>query len=329
MFGVGAGVVLQTGSNLTNVSAGDVVLLSFDHCGTCHECKDDFPSYCHQYAALNFGGKRPDGSRAIALTDGTPVSSRFFGQSSFAKMAVVSGFCLVQVPRSTDLALFAPLGCGIQTGVGTILNTLDVRTGQSLAVFGVGAVGLAAVMAGKMRGAHPIIAVDLDQKRLDLAECIGASHKILASDPAIDVVQEIVRLCPGNGVNRAVDCTGVVQVIDQMIRSLASRGKAATVGAPPPGKGATIDAFTHIIKGTHYIGSCEGDSSPQKVLVHLWLIHFVGANTHQIIPSLLRLHSEGHLPLEKITTIYEDKDYQQAFEDVRTGKTIKAVIKWK
>ncbi|KAJ6020159.1 hypothetical protein N7499_003451 [Penicillium canescens] len=310
--GSGGGVLLKAGAHLTHLTAGSKVLLSFNSCGICRECVSSFPSYCQNYSSLNFGGRREDGSQPLSLPLGTKLFSNFFGQSAFSKLAIVNGRTIVQVPQSTDLALFAPLGCGIQTGAGTILNTLDVRPGQSLVVFGVGAVGLACVMAGKLRGADPLIAVDIDPTRLDLAIKLGATHGILASDITLGIVEEIKRLCPGNGVQRAVDCSGVPSVIEQMIKSLGSRGKAATVGAPAPGKSVNIDVFTHIIKGTHYIGSCEGDCVPSE-----------------IIPYLIEKHSQGLFPLEELVTVYDGKDFTKAFEDARKGMVVKAVLRWK
>lgn len=214
---------------------------------------------------MNFGGRRQDGSQPLSLADGTSLFSAFFGQSSFSKIAVVSGRTIVRVPPSTDLSLFAPLGCGIQTGAGTVLNTLDVQLGQSLAIFGVGTVGLSCIMAGKLRKASPLIAVDINADRLKLAELLGATHTILSSDGSVDVVSRICSISGGNGVSRAADCSGVPSVIESMIQSLGSRGKAATIGAPAPGSCVKLDVFAHIVKGTHYIGSCEGDSVPAEV----------------------------------------------------------------
>lgn len=200
----------------------------------------------------------------METSEGISVFSHFFGQSSFAKHAVVSSRSVVPVPSSTDLALFSPLGCGIQTGFGTVVNTLNVLAGESLVVFGVGAVGLSCVMAGKLRGAYPLVAVDVHGERLDLARKLGATHTIL-SDGSVDVVDQIREACGGRGVERAVDCSGVPRVIEDMIRSLGSRGRAASVGAPAPGVSVKVDVFGHIVKGAHYIGSCEGDCEPIKV----------------------------------------------------------------
>lgn len=262
----GAGTILEVGSDLKDLAVGDKVLLSFNHCLKCAECTSSHPAYCHAFGQLNFSGRRADGGQPFILSEGNQkLYASFFGQSSFAKIAVVSGASILKVPSSTKLELYAPLGCGVQTGAGSVLNTLDVQKDQSLAVFGAGSVGLSAIMAGKLRGANPLIAVDLDAARLDIALKLGATHKILASDKEIDVVKEIINICQPNGVARAVDCTGVPMVIEQMIRSVGSRGKAATVGAPAPGKTVSIDVFNHLLMGREYVGCVEGDSIPSKV----------------------------------------------------------------
>lgn len=255
-------MVIETGKEVTSVNKGDKVLLSFSHCGTCAECLDDHPAYCHFFNDRNFGGKRPDGSSAMSK-DGKPVWSTFFGQSSFSRYTLVHKSSCVVVPATTDLELFAPLGCGIQTGAGAVLNSLNVRPGSTLAVFGVGSVGMAAVMAGKIRGARTIIAIDLQQSRLDLAMSLGATHGILGSDS--DVLEQIIAICPPKGVDFAVDCAGVPAVIRTMIDALGMRGRCATVGAPGPGIPVSVDIMQHLTGGKEYIGCSEGDSSPNKV----------------------------------------------------------------
>ncbi|KAH0592255.1 hypothetical protein MHUMG1_10001 [Metarhizium humberi] len=229
----GAGIVKEIGSQVRHVAVGDKVLLSFAHCQQCAQCDDGHPAHCYSFKALNFGGTRPDGSSAMRRQEergGQALYSRFFGQSSFSRHTVVSVSSLVKVPDTTDLALFAPLGCGLQTGAGAVLNTLDVQPGGSVAVFGAGSVGMSAIMAAKMRRAKIIIAIDLQKSRLELASRLGATHTLLGSDP--DIVAKIGELAPPNGVNYAVDCTGVPAVIETMIQALGSRGHAASVGAP-------------------------------------------------------------------------------------------------
>lgn len=197
-------------------------------------------------------------------SDEQGIFSSFFGQSSFARRTLVHRSCVVKVPDDTDLALFAPLGCGIQTGAGAVLNTLNVTPQSTLVVFGAGSVGMASIMAGRMRGAKTIIAVDLQPERLDLAKRLGATHGIQAG-PGIDVVGEIQRLCPPNGADFAVDCTGSPRVVRSMIDCLGTRGRAATVGAPGFGIDVPVNIMEQLTFGKEYVGCCEGDSLPAKV----------------------------------------------------------------
>ncbi|KAJ9313958.1 hypothetical protein DTO271D3_5846 [Paecilomyces variotii] len=307
----GAGVVIETGSALKTVSKGDKVLLSFSHCQECGQCTSGHPAYCSDWNARNFGGKRADGSAAMRAGDGkTPIFSTFFGQSSFSQLALVHKSCMVKVPPETDLALFAPLGCGIQTGAGAVLNTLDVQPGTTVAVFGVGAVGMSAIMAAKIRRAKTIIAVDLNEQRLALAKRLGATHGVVGSAP--DVVDQIKKLSPPAGVDFGVDCTGVPKVVRTMIDSLGVRGKAATVGAPGPGVEATVEVLSHLIMGKSYIGCCEGDSNPSE-----------------FIPYLIEQHNKGQFPLEELVTFYDITDHEKAIRDTQQGTALKAVLKWR
>ncbi|KAK1148965.1 hypothetical protein N8T08_007640 [Aspergillus melleus] len=308
----GAGTVLQTGSSLTSIQPGDKVLLSFNHCGNCTYCKSSHPAYCTTWAPLNFSGKRLDGTATLYdPNSAAPMHGTFFGQSSFMRRALVSGSSIVKVPRDTELPLFAALGCGFQTGAGCVLNTLRVTRGSSLVVFGVGAVGMAGVMAGVMAGASTIIAVDLNEGRLALASELGATHVI--DGKSEDVEGQIKRICePGNGAQFAMDGTGVPRVIETMVKCLGTKGRAATVGAPKPGSTVAIDVFQHLIMGREYVGSTEGD---------------VDART--FIPFLIEEHAKGRFPIEKLISYYDIKDYQTAFQDMKATKVIKPVLLWK
>ena len=198
-----------------------------------------------------------------AGNNGTPLRSNFFGQSTFANFAIVNARCLVKVPKDAPLALYAPLGCAMQTGAGALLNTLNMRRGASVAVFGTGSVGMAAIMAAKMQGSSVIIGVDIDQGRLEIAKSLGATHSLHGSGS--DIVDQIREICDGDGVEYAVDCTGVPAVVERMIKALGNAGKAATCGAAPPGTKASVDIFEHITRGKQYIGCNLGDSVPQQV----------------------------------------------------------------
>jgi aryl-alcohol dehydrogenase len=147
----GAGVVQAVGAQVTGLAPGDHVVLGFAACRECAQCRGGAPAYCEQFALLNFGGCRADGS--TCLHDGAgQVSSHFFGQSSFATHAVVAARNVVKVDGDVPLALLGPLGCGIMTGAGTVFHALDLHEGESLLVIGGGPVGLSAVMAAKVRG---------------------------------------------------------------------------------------------------------------------------------------------------------------------------------
>ena len=303
---------------MTSCAKGDKVLLSFSHCEECAECKAGHPAYCHTFNDRNFGGIRPGrgavgepGTSAMLTseTDKSPVYSSFFGQSSFARHTLVHRSSVVKVDPATDLALFAPMGCGMQTGAGAVLNSLNVREGSTVAVFGVGSVGMAAVMAAKLRKAKTIIAIDLQQSRIDLAKKLGATHGVIGSDK--DVVEQIRAIVPPLGVDFAVDCTGVPQVVRTMIDALGSRGRASTVGAPGFGKCAEISIMDHLTYGKEYVGCCEGDSLPKEFL-----------------PYLMEEQRKGNFPLQEFIAYYDVKDYGKALHDTHTGKVIKAVLKW-
>ncbi|KAH6651346.1 chaperonin 10-like protein [Chaetomium tenue] len=315
----GAGVVLAAGSAVQHVSAGDKVLLSFSHCETCAACTSGHPAYCHGFNARNFGGRRPDGTPSLFAAasgggegkTGKGLFSAFFGQSSFARHTLAHRSTVVRVPLETDLALYAPLGCGMQTGAGAILNSLGVKPGSSVAVFGVGSVGMAAVMAAaKIAGAGVVVAVDLQQSRLELAMKLGATHAVLGSEK--DVVGRMREICPPLGVDYAVDCTGVPAVIRTMIDSLGTRGRGATVGAPGFGKCVSVDVMEHLTYGKEYVGCVEGDSLPEK-----------------FIPYLMDVHKKGQFPLEEFVRYYDFEDHEKAIEDTHSGKVIKAVLRWK
>jgi len=171
----GAGVVEQVGKLVKGVKQGDHVVLSYQSCGHCRQCRSGHPSGCEHLYEANFGFKRLDGSNALQRSG---VRGHFFGQSSFATHALATERNLVVVPKDLNLELLAPLGCGLQTGAGTVINSLKIKGGASIAIFGTGAVGIAAVMAARIVGACPIIGVDIHQMRLELALELGATHVI-------------------------------------------------------------------------------------------------------------------------------------------------------
>src|ERR1700691_669318 len=222
----GAGIVEKIGPRVVKVRPGDHVVLSFMSCGACRQCVQGRPNNCENFNAHNFSGGRADGSRSLEDESGL-IHDHFFGQSSFSTYALANQRSVVKVPKEAPLELLGPLGCGIQTGAGAVMNALKVGHGQSFAAFGSGAVGLAAIMAARAVGATTIIAVDVVPSRLKLAKELGATHAVNASET--DPVAAI-REFTGGGVQFALETTGLPPVVRQADDSLRGRGDLGLVG---------------------------------------------------------------------------------------------------
>ena len=301
----GAGVVDAIGPGVTKVEVGDHVLLSFDHCGECANCASGKPGYCSNFFGANFGGRRADGSTAFSH-DGVAVSSHFFGQSSFANFANVPVNSVVKVSKSAPLEILAPLGCGIQTGAGAVLNVLEPTAGSSIAIFGAGAVGLSGLLAAVIANCTTIIAVDVHDSRLEFAKSLGATHTINAAK--VDVIEEIQKIT-GGGVAYALETTGVPAVFSNMTKSLGVRGRAAVVGAAALGTNANFDIGSLLPMGISVTFVVEGDSVPSK-----------------FIPALVELYEKGLFPFDKLIKQYPFDQINEAFEDSAKGVTLKPVV---
>lgn len=301
----GAGIVKAVGEGVTKVKPGDKVVLTFASCGTCLLCQRGKPSYCLEFVQRNTSGARPDGTNALS-TDGE-LNGAFFSQSSFATHAIATERNVVKVDDDVDLAIVGPLGCGIQTGAGTVINRLRPPAGSSLVVFGVGAVGLSAVMAAKVVGCSTIIAVDRVAERLELASELGATHTIDAA-ATTDVVAEIQRIT-GLGADFAVDTTAVTGVVRQAVSSLAPTGTCAILGFGPAGTDVAVDMIELLMTGRTIVGVTEGDARPDE-----------------FIPVLIDLHRRGLFPFDRLVNSYDFKDINQAADDAESGRSIKPVL---
>jgi aryl-alcohol dehydrogenase len=299
----GAGVVEAAGEDVTGARPGDHVLLSYRSCGSCPQCAEGHPTYCHDFRTLNAIGSRPDGSTTMRR-GGSPVYGSFFGQSSFASHALAYESNLVVVGDHVDLIFAAPLGCGVQTGAGAVLNVLRPVNEASLVVFGAGGVGLSALMVAKAAGVGTIIAVDPVASRRAVAAELGATATV---DPASDDAVEAIRQITGAGATHALDTTAIGAVINQAIDALAPLGTLALVGVGMPE--VTINVQNVIGGGKTIRGVIEGDAVPQKLL-----------------PKLLELQAEGRLPLEKLIRTYDFDDIDTAVADAASGSTIKPVL---
>jgi aryl-alcohol dehydrogenase len=301
----GAGVVVAVGADVTGVRSGDRVVLSYRSCGSCPECAAGHQPYCRDFRTLNGSGLRPDGSPTMRR-NGSRVYGSYFGQSSFASHALAYESNVVVVGEEIDLAVAAPLGCGVQTGAGTVMNVLAPPREASLVVFGAGGVGLSAVMAAFASGVGTIVAVDPVAGRRRLAAELGASAAI---DPAaVDVVEEIRRLT-GAGATHAIDTTAKGAVINQAIAALAPLGTLALVGLRIPD--FAMDVQSVMSGGKTVRGVIEGDAAPRE-----------------FIPRLVELHGQGGLPLEKLIRRYDFGDIDVAFADAASGTTVKPVLQF-
>ncbi|MDA8234649.1 MAG: NAD(P)-dependent alcohol dehydrogenase [Clostridia bacterium] len=299
----GAGIVEKVGSAVKTIKPGAHVVLTFASCGHCENCLTGHSSVCLEFNALNFGGIMDDGTHRIHQ-DNRAVST-FFGQSSFATYAVVNEKNIVEVDKDVDISLLGPLGCGIQTGSGTVLNRLKPAFGSSIAVYGSGAVGLSAIMAAKIVGCKNIIAVDIHDSRLELAKELGATHTL--NGLKIDVVTEIKEITKG-GTHYAIETTGVPAVVKQSIHALRPLGQCAIVGITPE---ITFDVHNDIMaEGKTVMGVIEGDSIPKV-----------------FIPQLVEYYKNGQFPLDKLVKFYNFEEINEAFEDSKKGLTVKPILK--
>jgi aryl-alcohol dehydrogenase len=302
----GAGIVEAVGAAVTRVGVGDHVLASFTSCGVCANCIGGHPAYCVDFLPLNLlGGRRADGSHTLSQ-NGMPLNAHFFGQSSLAHHALIDERSLVKVDADAPLDLLAPLGCGIQTGAGAVLNVLKPEPGATVAVFGAGAVGMAAVMATRLSGAARIIAVDLVDSRLELAQELGATDAVNAGGGG--AIDGIMQLTGGRGVSYSLECSGSTHALADAIAVLAPLGTCAVIGAPQAGSTVPVDV-NFMLNGRRIAGVTEGDSNPEG-----------------FIPALVALWEEGRFPIDRMMKKYPFEDLDKAADDAHSGAVIKAVL---
>jgi aryl-alcohol dehydrogenase len=299
----GAGIVEEVGAGVTQVAVGDHVVLSFDSCGWCRQCVAGLPSYCDDFGARNIAGVRgAEPTRALTL-DGEAVMTGWFGQSSFASHSVATERNIVRVDKDLPLEILGPLGCGFQTGAGSILNSMDVRFDSSVAVFGTGAVGLAAVMAARIAGAAAVIAIDTNPVRRELAAELGATHTFDGAAP--DTVERIRSVTRG-GVTHALDTTAVPSVILNALAGLRPLGFCGLVGAG----GAPIELPQEALgEGRRLSFLLEGDAVPQV-----------------FIPQLLQHWRQGRFPFDRLVKTYGLDEINEAESDSLSGQTVKPVL---
>jgi aryl-alcohol dehydrogenase len=301
----GSGVVEQVGDGVRELAAGDHVVLSFSACGICPSCLQGVPSRCAEIFPCNFSCTRADGSTTLR-TDGGDVHGSFFKQSSFASLALAEARNTVKVRHDVPLELLGPLGCGIQTGAGAVMNTLRPPPASSLAVFGCGSVGLSAIMAARVMGCARIVAIDPLAPRRELALELGA---VGAVDPAdVDPVAAVHEVT-GGGADFSLECTGIPAVLRQAMDALNGTGTCCVAGAAPLGAECLID-INDIMFGRTLCGVIEGNCVPSL-----------------FIPRLIELYARGLFPIDRLIGFYPLESINQAIEDMASGKVVKPVLR--
>ena len=298
----GAGIVEAVGDHVTSVAPGDHVALSFTSCGGCRPCLTGSPGYCLRFDALNFSGRRPDGSSAVSL-DGTEINAHFLGQSAFADHVIAPVRAVVPIGKDADLALAGPFGCGFQTGAGGVLNVLRPSPGSSIAVFGAGAVGVASIMAAALSGCTTIAAVDLNAERLATARSLGATHGVTGGEPAAAELREIAP----DGFDFVLETTGRADVLRTAVEALAPLGRCGVIGVGPSEE-MSLD-WRSVLNGRTITGIIGGGGIPQV-----------------FIPELLRLNAAGRFPVDGIVTHFPFERIGEAVEAARRGAVGKAVL---
>ncbi|MEU8078755.1 NAD(P)-dependent alcohol dehydrogenase [Catellatospora citrea] len=301
----GAGIVERVGEAVTGLRPGDHVVLSFQACGECARCLTGRPSYCDRALAANFSGARLDGSRGLHRTAGAaPVFGHFFGQSSFATHALATERNAVKVDDELPLELLGPLGCGFQTGAGAVLNTFAVPAGAAVAILGVGAVGFGALMAAKLAGASTVIAVDVNAGRLALAEELGATHTVHATQTDVTAA---LRDITGAGADYVLDTTGRADMLGHAVACLAPLGQVGLMA----GSAAASVAVGGLALGKSLRGIVQGDAVPRL-----------------FIPKLARWFREGRFPIDRLVRFYDFDDIDTAFADAARGDVVKPVLRF-
>ncbi len=302
----GVGRIVALGPGVDRFAVGDRVVLSFGACGECLSCSERMPAYCRHALDFNLFGRRRDGSSPVSFGEG-PLTGHFFGQSSFATHAIACTTNLVRVADDLPAAELAPLACGVQTGVGAVVDALAAGPGDTIAIFGCGTVGLAAVMAARIVGCERIVAVDLRAERLELALELGATDII--DNGRCNLAAELRKR---DGLTLAFDNTGRVEIIEAGFAALRARGRMVLAGVSPRNSAVRIDPNRMMGGGRTLRGTVEGDADPPRM-----------------IPRMIEWMRAGKLPVGRLITRYSFEQIDDAANDMLAGRVIKPVLEMK
>jgi aryl-alcohol dehydrogenase len=299
----GAGIVEALGAGVHGLAVGDHVVLSGGSCGVCPSCRAARPTYCRDAMKLSFGGMRADGSSPLSQ-QGTRIAGAFFAQSSFASHVVVPERSAVKVPTDVPLHLLGPLGCGIITGAGSVLEAFRLRPGQSIVVFGVGSVGMAAVMAARIAGASRIVAVDVSPQRLALAVSLGATDSVVSDTATAAALREMEPF----GFNFSFNTTSAPAVYTMAAECLANEGTAGFVTRPQGEWSPSMGAL--LAGGRKLQGILGGSAAPQLY-----------------IPLLIDYWRQGRFPFDRLIAEYSFDHIGEAWADCSSGAVLKPVLR--
>ena len=302
----GVGVVEAVGEGVTSLQPGDHVIMSFPSCGCCGPCMEGKPYACDRSTELFFFGTYADQGRRIKDKDGQEVGA-LFGQGSLADHCIIAERNAVKVDPEVDMKALCSLACGAQTGAGAVLNKLKPGPGDSIAVFGCGAVGISAVMAAKLAGCGTIIGVDVVPSRMELALQCGATHVINGRE-CPDIAEEIRRITEGQGVHCALEASGVPALVSQMLSAMRKEGHAVVV--------SIVAGPVELNVSMLFVGPCisfsgvvEGNSNPRV-----------------FIPQLVDFYKKGLLPIDRLCEYYPFEELDKAMEAAHSGRVIKPVL---
>jgi Zn-dependent alcohol dehydrogenase len=301
-----AGEVLEVGPGAEGFSVGDHVVMAFvPACGLCEPCRSGRPALCDNGAQANTAGCLLGGERRWQPDEHGELHHHL-GVSAFAEHVVVSAKSAVRVDSDLPWEIAALFGCAVLTGVGAAINSAQVRMGESVAVFGLGGVGLAALLGAHAAGATTLVAVDVIQSKLDLALELGATHAVKAGPDAI----EEVRAATGGGAEKVIETVGSARVLGDAYKATRRGGVTVTVGLPHPNQMLEIPAVSLVAEERTLRGSYLGSSIPAVD-----------------IPRYIGLYKSGLLPVDRLLThrISLD-DVNEGFDRLASGEAVRQAI---
>lgn len=294
-----AGIVEQVGDAVTHVEVGDFVVLNWRAvCGECRACLRGEPWYC--FATHN-------ASQKMTLTDGTELSPAL-GIGAFAEKTLVAAGQCTRVDESADPAAVGLLGCGIMAGAGAALNTAQVQRGESVAVIGCGGVGTAAIAGAALAGASTIIAVDIDDRKLDTARGFGATDVV--NSKQTDPVEAVRELTGGNGADVVIEAVGRPETYEQAFYARDLAGRVVLVGVPTPEMKIELPLLDVFGRGGSLKSSWYGDCLPERDF-----------------PMLTDLYLQGRFPLDEfVSERISIDEIDPAFEKMQRGDVLRSVV---